>query len=70
MARTLRIIGNIVAWILAILLALGFAYFGGIKLTSAPPMVDEFARIGFGQWLRYFVGTLEVSAAIMVLVPK
>jgi len=65
-----RIIGNVIAWILAILLAVFFMYFGGIKLTSAPPMVDEFARIGFGQWLRYFVGTLEVSAAILVLIPK
>jgi putative oxidoreductase len=65
-----RIIGNTVAWILAILLAVSFLMFGGIKLINAPGMVQEFAQIGFGQWLRYITGILEVSGAIGVLIPK
>lgn len=33
-------------------------------------MVEEFRQIGFGQWLRYLTGILEVSGAIGVLIPK
>jgi putative oxidoreductase len=33
-------------------------------------MVKEFAQIGFGQWLRYVTGILEVSGAIGLLIPK
>ncbi len=33
-------------------------------------MVQEFAQIGFGQWLRYVTGILEVGGAVGVLIPK
>ena len=59
-----------VAWVLAILLAIGFLFFGGVKLTSNPAMIREFEQIGFGQWLRYFTGGLEVVGAIGVLIPR
>jgi putative oxidoreductase len=66
----MRTFGNIVAWILAVLLAIVFTYAGGIKLIGAGPMVQEFAQIGIGQWFRYLTGILEVSGAIGLLVPK
>jgi putative oxidoreductase len=68
--QTLRIFGTIAAWTLTVLLAFLFAYVGGAKLTSNPSMVREFAQIGFGQWFRYLVGSLEVSGAIAVLIPR
>jgi uncharacterized membrane protein len=51
-------------------LAIAFTLAGGIKLISAPGMVQEFAQIGLGQWFRYFTGALEVSGAIGLLIPK
>jgi uncharacterized membrane protein YphA (DoxX/SURF4 family) len=64
------IAGRIAAWILAIVLAIGFTFFGGIKLIGRPAMVDEFARIGAGQWLRYLTGVLEVTGAVALLIPR
>jgi putative oxidoreductase len=61
---------NVLAWILAVLLALVFTCAGGVKLIGVRPMVQEFAQIGIGQWLRYLTGILEVSGAIGLLVPK
>lgn len=61
---------NILAWILAVLLAVVFVFAGGAKLLGAHSMVQEFAQIGIGQWFRYFTGILEVSGAIGVLIPK
>jgi uncharacterized membrane protein len=66
----MRTFGNILAWILAVFLAIVFTYAGGIKLIGARPMVQEFAQIGIGQWFRYLTGILEVSGAIGLLVPK
>lgn len=61
---------NVAGWILAVFLALVFSLAGGVKLIGAPGMVTEFAQIGFGQWLRYVTGVLEVSGAIGLLIPK
>jgi len=66
----MRAFGNILAWILAVFLAIVFTYAGGVKLTGARAMVQEFAQIGVGQWLRYLTGILEVSGAIGLLIPK
>ena len=34
------------------------------KLAGDPVMVDMFADIGAGQWLRYLVGALEVAGGL------
>lgn len=57
-------------WILCLLLAFVFVMVGGMKLLSKPIMVREFNQVGLGQWFRYFTGTLEVTGAICLLVPK
>ena len=36
---------------------------------SRPGMVQEFARVGLGQWFRYFTGVLEVAGAVGMIVP-
>jgi uncharacterized membrane protein YphA (DoxX/SURF4 family) len=65
-----RLIMGVLAWILAIWLAIVFTLAGGIKLIGVPAMVQEFAQIGLGQWFRYFTGALEVSGAIGLLIPR
>jgi uncharacterized membrane protein YphA (DoxX/SURF4 family) len=56
-------------WVLQAALAFQFASGGFLKLTGASEMVDLFADIGAGQWLRYAVGVLEVAGAVGLLVP-
>jgi uncharacterized membrane protein YphA (DoxX/SURF4 family) len=61
---------NVVLWVLQAVLAFQFAGGGLFKLSGAPEMVDMFATIGAGQWLRYVVGTLEVAGAVGLLIPR
>lgn len=51
------------------ILALGFGTTGLMKLGGASAMVTMFDQIGVGQWLRYLIGSLELAAAIGVLIP-
>jgi len=64
------VVRGTLAWILAVLLGVASTMAGGIKLIGQQSMVQEFAQIGFGQWLRYLTGILEVSGAIGVLIPQ
>jgi uncharacterized membrane protein YphA (DoxX/SURF4 family) len=61
---------NVALWILQAVLAFQFAGGGLLKLTGSPEMVERFAAVGVGQWLRYMVGTLEVAGAVGLLVPR
>src|SRR5262249_41137500 len=58
---------GILLWAAQILVAALFIGFGLAKLTGG--QVQEFADIGAGQWLRYFVGTTELAGAIGLLTP-
>jgi hypothetical protein len=57
-------------WVVRGLLALAFASAGGAKLYGVPMLVEEFQRMGLGQWFRYFTGTLELLGAVLILVPS
>jgi uncharacterized membrane protein len=61
---------NVTLWVLQAVLAFQFAGGGLLKLTGSPELVDLFATIGAGQWLRYVVGALEVAGAVGLLVPR
>jgi putative oxidoreductase len=61
---------NLTIWGIQILTALAFLAAGGSKLSSAPEMVEMFAKIGFGQWFRYVTGSLEVIGAVLLLLPR
>jgi uncharacterized membrane protein YphA (DoxX/SURF4 family) len=61
---------NVALWVLQAVLAFQFAGGGLLKLTGSPEMVDLFAAIGAGQWLRYLVGALEVAGAVGLLIPR
>ena len=60
---------NIVLWILQILAAATFFTAGGSKLAGVAPMVEMFDKIGLGQWFRYLTGGIEVTGAILLLIP-
>src|SRR5438046_9858167 len=60
---------NLVLWILQILAAATFFLAGGSKLSGVAPMVEMFDKIGLGQWFRYLTGGLEVTGAILLLIP-
>jgi putative oxidoreductase len=60
---------NIVLWLLQILAAATFFLAGGSKLTGVAPMVEMFDKIGLGQWFRYLTGGMEVTGAILLLIP-
>lgn len=61
---------NITLWCVQVLLALAFLGAGSQKLIGAPAMVALFKAVGVGQWFRYVTGTLEVTGAVLIVVPK
>lgn len=63
---------NVALWIAQILLALGFLWSGGIKLSSYDryaEMVTKFGSVPAGRRLAHFIGIAEVAGAIGVVVP-
>ena len=60
----------IVVWILQILTGCLFLFAGASKLVGVKEMVNFFAQVGFGQWLRYFFGVLEVGSAVALFFPR
>src|SRR5215510_10716731 len=61
---------NVTLWVLQALAAAAFLMAGGTKLAGAEMHVAMFEKIGLGQWLRYFTGSVEVICAILLLVPR
>lgn len=61
-------VGAYVVLGLRIAAGIDFLVGGSMKLGGAPSMVDLFTRVGAGQWLRYLVGTAEVSGGIGLLI--
>jgi putative oxidoreductase len=59
-----------VSWAFQILAATQFFLTGLDKLSDAPPMVQLFATVGLGQWLRYVTGVIEIAGSIALLVPS
>lgn len=57
-------------WILQIILAAAFLFSGVAKLSGQPTMIEEFSRLGVGQWFRYFTGGLELGAAALLVTPS
>jgi putative oxidoreductase len=57
-------------WILRVLLAAAFLAAGSAKLAGVQTMVDVFEKVGLGQWFRFVTGVLEVSGAILLLIPR
>ena len=60
----------VITWILRVALAVVFVSIGRDKFDAHSMWPALFARIGFGQWFRYVTGTLQISAALLVLIPR
>lgn len=61
---------DILLWCVQALLALVFVNASWAKLTGNPEMVELFAAVDVGQWFRYVTGILELTGAVLILVPK
>jgi putative oxidoreductase len=61
---------TIAAWVLSIVLAVGFLGAGGSKLAAAPFQVQLFQMLGFPGWFMYVTGILEIAGAIALLIPR
>jgi putative oxidoreductase len=62
--------GDALLWTMRILLAAVFLYEGIDKFSERRLWLRIFDEIGFGQWFRYFTGVVEISGALMLLIPK
>ena len=57
-------------WTVQALLALTFLAAGGAKLASVPAMVAVFDQVGIGHWFRYLTGAVEITGAVLILIPR
>jgi putative oxidoreductase len=56
-------------WVVQVLGAILFFLAGFAKLSGDEQMIETFAAIGIGQWLRYATGLIEFASAILLLIP-
>jgi putative oxidoreductase len=56
--------------VLRIVFALIFIGAGAAKLFGLPTLVQEFDIVGLGQWFRYFTGVVEITGAVLLLLPR
>jgi putative oxidoreductase len=56
-------------WVVQVLGAILFFMAGFAKLSGDEQMVQTFAAIDIGQWLRYVIGLIELASAILLLIP-
>jgi uncharacterized membrane protein YphA (DoxX/SURF4 family) len=62
--------GGIAIWALRVILGLLFVMVGIAKLTGTANTVEYFAAIGWGQWFRYFTGSIDVVGAVLLFAPR
>jgi putative oxidoreductase len=67
--NTRRPAATVALWALQIALAAVIGAAGASKLASATAMVQLFDAVGVGQWFRYVTGALEMTGAVLLLVP-
>jgi uncharacterized membrane protein YphA (DoxX/SURF4 family) len=56
-------------WALTLLLAVFFMYVGYKKLAGNEVTAQHFQAWGYGHWLLYVVGCLEITGALLLLFP-
>lgn len=62
-------IGVALAWTGRLAVVAAFLFIGASKFNNDPhsEWVRLFERIGWGQWFRYFTGTVQVGGALLLL---
>jgi putative oxidoreductase len=68
-ASSLEASPNGALWVVQVLGAILFFLTGFAKLSGDEQMIQTFAAIGIGQWLRYVTGLIEFASAILLLIP-
>jgi putative oxidoreductase len=61
---------NIGLWTLQVLTAAAFLAAGFAKLSGQPMMVENFEKVGVGQWFRYLTGAIEIVSAVLLIIPR
>ena len=61
--------GLILLELIELTLAAVFFLVGGAKLIGRPDMIRLFHDIGIGQWFHYVTGTIEVTGALLLIIP-
>ena len=61
---------NVALWVLQALLALAFVGAASGKLAGKPEMVALFEAVGIGQWFRYVTGLMELTGALLIVIPR
>lgn len=61
---------NVALWCVQAYLAFVYLNSGWLKLTGNADMVALFTAVGVGQWFRYVTGILELTGALLILVPR
>ena len=63
--------GRLIAvWIVSVLLAALYFFVGGMKLAGGQALADQFVRYGYPGWFMYVVGAMEVTGAVLLLIPR
>ena len=63
-------IRNIGAWVFQVIAAVILLQTLFFKFTGAPESIYIFSKLGVEPWGRYFAGTSELIAAILLLIPR
>ncbi len=61
---------TIALWVLSGLLAALFLMAGGSKLAGVERHVQGFEHWGWPDWMRLVVGAVEVTSAVLLLIPR
>jgi uncharacterized membrane protein YphA (DoxX/SURF4 family) len=61
---------NIIAWILAGILAFAFIGAGFTKFLGIDTQIKNFESWGYPLWFRFPVGLIEIALAIGLLIPR
>src|SRR6201981_2953277 len=57
-------------WLPRIVVAMLFTFVGKSKFADHSEWIAIFAKIGFGQWFRYFTGIVQIVGGVLVLIYK
>lgn len=57
-------------WLLHAIVGVVFIFIGESKFEAHSQWVGLFQHLGFGQWLRYFTGVLQVGGGLLLLIPR
>jgi putative oxidoreductase len=55
-------------WVPRIVMGMFFVSTGSQKITGG--WIDTFETIGFGDWLRYLTGALQIAGGLLLLIPR